>query len=129
MSNLDLRSAKRYRVEAPVFFWWSSPDKCIHKSRGTTHDISSCGAFITADCCPPGKVRIHLEIRLPANAGYHGMLLQGEGLVVRVKSLEGASACAPKAGFAVYAHFYPEKIDAAHDPGGYPSEESLPRAG
>jgi hypothetical protein len=88
MASLDLRNANRYQIAALVFFWWCGSDGFVHTRQGTTRDISSSGVLISAGICPTQGARIYLEVQLPPIKGRdRGMLLQGEGLVVRVEDV------------------------------------------
>jgi hypothetical protein len=116
-TGMHLRNANRYRVAAPVSFWWSGPDKSVHTGQGITQDISSSGALIATSDCLPDKVKIHLEVQLPRLKGNdHGMVLHGEGLVVRVEGIQPNNPLRRVAYFAASAQFYPEKEDTTKEP-------------
>jgi len=116
MASLELRNANRYHVAALVFFWWLGSDEFVHTGQGTTRDISSSGVLITAGVCPPSGVKIHLEVRLPQIKGSdRGMVLKGEGLVVRLDDGKTAGCPRRRAGFAVSVQFYPEKVSISEE--------------
>lgn len=108
-TDLHRRNANRYRIAAPVSFWWSGLDESIQTGQGITRNISSCGVLIAASICPPKSVRVHVEVRLPhVKESAHGMELHGDGSVVRV---ETANPRQRTTGFAVSVQFYPAKQD------------------
>lgn len=61
----ELRRARRYRLSAPAYFTWKTPDGVAGKGEGATRDISSLGVFICAPCLLPVGSRLGLEVILP----------------------------------------------------------------
>jgi hypothetical protein len=107
MTDLELRNANRYRVAAPVDFWWPSPRGSARARRGVTRDISSRGVLVITDECPPVGAAIQMTVSLPRRKGRsHPLELHGEGVVIRVQSEKSNSL--GERGFAASVHFYPE---------------------
>lgn len=84
--QVELRRAIRYRLQAPVVFWWEGPGFARFQGEGATRDISTKGAFILTSTCPPVEVIVSIKIFLPpiSSGGQH-MTLTTEGRVVRVE--------------------------------------------
>jgi len=80
----ELRKGNRYRLNAPVQFFWAPPNGLPQSGQGVTRDINATGVYVQVNVFPPVGSRIQMDILLPklANAG-HGMHLNGEGIVVR----------------------------------------------
>jgi hypothetical protein len=105
---IELRRAKRYRLNVPALFMWAPQDGKPRNGKGVTHDINALGVYIQTDSLPPVGARIQMEIVLPKLVDSSpGMHLQGEGIVLRCDSGE-----ATKRGFAASALFYPEATEA-----------------
>jgi hypothetical protein len=113
-ADLHRRTANRYQIAAPVSYWWSGQDESVHTGQGITQNISSSGVLIVAHICPPKRVRLHLEVRLPrSQESAHGMELHGDGSVIRIESIETADPCKRTTGFAVSVQFYPAREGTA----------------
>jgi len=109
MGTPELRKATRYRLNAPVLYWWESPDGTLQEAEGVTRDISDRGAFVTARQLPPPGVRVEMDVHLPAvSKTARSAQLHGEGVVLR--TCESASK---DSGFAAAAVFHTESSDAA----------------
>jgi hypothetical protein len=101
-----LRRANRYRLCTRASFLWVGQDGTLHGGEGITVDISTCGVFMMADTPPPAGVRVQVEIALPGlEDSSRGMLLSGEGYVLRLERKEA------RTGFAAALQFCPEASD------------------
>lgn len=115
-ADLHRRDANRYQIAAPVSYWWSGQDESVQTGHGITQNISSSGVLIVAHICPPKRVRLHIEVRLPpSKENAHGMELHGDGSVVRIESIETANPGKRTTGFAVSVQFYPAKENTADE--------------
>jgi hypothetical protein len=109
MTDLQLRQANRYRLSAPVSFWWYPPEGSVKSSEGVTQDISHAGVLVMAHECPPAGVQIQLTVLLPGlRDKSKGMKLHGEGVVVRLENSKDGSDSSGSLGFAASVQFYPE---------------------
>jgi hypothetical protein len=97
---VDLRSAIRYRLTAPVMFSWKGPGARRLRAKGLTRDISVAGVFVLASSCPPPDIMVMMEILFPSFwIGHHPLKLVTEGRVIRV---EHPAVNGPDDGFAVF---------------------------
>jgi hypothetical protein len=53
LAKWQMRSVRRYDVQAPVFFSWKDLEGGSQVGEGTTRDISTQAAFVLARNCPP----------------------------------------------------------------------------
>jgi hypothetical protein len=83
---VELRQNKRYRLGAPVSFFWESREGAIGAGEGHTRDISVAGVFIlTAGLIPEGSV-VRMEVTLPPlHAKGQRVRLRTQGRVVRTE--------------------------------------------
>ena len=83
---MELRQNKRYRLGAPVSFFWESREGAIGAGEGHTRDISVAGVFIlTAGLIPEGSV-VRMEVTLPPlHAKGQRVRLRTQGRVVRTE--------------------------------------------
>jgi hypothetical protein len=106
---MELRKATRYRLNAPVFYWWESADGTLQEAQGITRDISDRGVFVVAKQLPPAGVRVEVDVHLPAvSRAARSAQLHGEGAVLRICEPE-----AKESGFAAAVVFHAESSDAA----------------
>lgn len=95
---VELRRIRRYNVQAPAFFSWKDSDGNPQKAEGMTRDISTQSAFVVARNCPRSGEQLRLEVLLPSLRKTPGVLLRGEGVVLRVDRADSGDS-----GFAVAA--------------------------
>ena len=87
VSRAELRKYDRYRLGAPVVFWWDEADGNRREGSGVTRDISTIGIYVVSSTCPPPGVRVQLQVSLPSLHGtLPGWRLDAEGQVVRVEA-------------------------------------------
>jgi hypothetical protein len=105
--TIELRKSCRYRLSAPVFFCWATPDTQLQSSEGVTRDIDTTGAYIKALQLPPVGALVQLDIMLPSLVdGGPGAHLTGEGVVLRVEPHNCRMPSVSESGFAVSVQFY-----------------------
>ena len=79
------RKHNRYRLDAPVSFFWRDERAVQHEGTGLTRDIDLGGVFVFTQACPPLKVSVHVELVLPRlHSEAIPLLMQGGGQVIRV---------------------------------------------
>jgi hypothetical protein len=61
---VELRSAIRYRITAPVVFTWPGLGDHRVQGEGVTRDVSKSGAFVLTPSCPPPGAAVRMEIWL-----------------------------------------------------------------
>jgi len=111
--TVEQRRENRYRLTAPVFFFWAPQNGTPESGEGITRDVSATGIYVSADETPPVGALIQMDIQLPNLAGGgSGPLLTGEGVVLRVDPGNNRSAGAYKCGFAASVQFYPEPSES-----------------
>jgi hypothetical protein len=116
MTHLEKRRTRRYRLAAPVKYWWLAPSGSVQASHGTTVDISSSGVMVIATKCPPMGVRIQTTIHVDRRNGSDSPLeLHGEGIVVRTESGKAILPSRRSSGFAASMHFYSELSNDSYD--------------
>jgi len=82
---VNLRSAIRYSLTAPVTFTWKRPEGLSLQGKGVTRDLSVAGVFVLARACPPPDVTVSLEIAFPSfRVGQDILKFVIEGQVVRI---------------------------------------------
>jgi hypothetical protein len=80
------RKDTRYRLDAPVSFFWRDEREVQHYGTGLTHDIGLGGVFVFTQACPPLEVSVHVELVLPkVHSQAKPLVVQGDGQVVRVE--------------------------------------------
>ena len=85
-SGLEVRKFDRYRLGAPVAFWWDEPDGRRGEASGFTRDISTIGMYVYASTCPPAGRSVHMNVSLPSLHGkLPGWRLETQARVVRVE--------------------------------------------
>lgn len=85
-TRMELRSALRYQLAAPVVFKWESATGGVLQGDGVTRDISVSGAFILTASPPPPGITLSVEIFLGHyQSSGHSMRMITEGRVVRVE--------------------------------------------
>ncbi len=94
---MDRRRTTRYKLTAPVNFSWRNPGGSHHKGEGFTRDISSEGAFILTDTCPPPGALIQIEVLFHAMERGSVLKMRAQGEILRVEAVGGGD---PNAGFA-----------------------------
>ena len=81
--NIELRKNNRYRLSAPVFFYWSTPNGPPQSGDGMTRDVDTTGAYINSSELPPVGALVQMDIMLPNLTGCGpGVHLTGEGVVL-----------------------------------------------
>jgi hypothetical protein len=112
--TVELRKVNRYRLSAPVFFYWAPQQGSAQSGQGTTRDINSYGVYVQTRELPPVGVLIQMDILLPklAYSGL-GMHLTGEGIVLRVERHGPNASNGCEGGFAASVQFYPEAAELA----------------
>ena len=106
---VELRSANRYRLNAPAVYWWPGVDDLPERGGGFTQDISSSGVFVLTTALPPVGARLEIDILLPGvGDGSPGIRLTGHGIVLRLQH----GPTGPVA-FAASVQFYQEDPDLA----------------
>ncbi len=94
----ETRKFVRYRVSAPVVFWWKHNDDTF-SAEGICRDISVSGVFIWSDICPPDNSSLWCEIYLPSlGASSQNYRVEVSG---SVKRTDPPSQRHSKIGFAV----------------------------
>jgi hypothetical protein len=93
------REHYRYRVGAPVLFFWKDARNTQHEGIGLTRDISGRGVFVFSTSPPPLESDIKLKaVVTPGRRAAPPLGMHLRGRVVRV---EAARSGKPAAGFAV----------------------------
>jgi hypothetical protein len=96
---MDRRTEVRYQLSARVVFSWEGPEQKRFQGEGVTRDISTKGAFILTQSCPPDQAAVQMLFFLPP---FHGTLatarIRAKAQVLRV---EQASLGDEQCGFAV----------------------------
>jgi hypothetical protein len=111
--TIELRKNYRYRLSAPVFFYWATPNELPQSGDGMTRDIDSAGAYINSCELPPVGARVQMEIMLPTILGGElGAHLTGEGVVLRVEPNNGKALGSSDGGFAVSVQFYVQSSES-----------------
>lgn len=107
--TIELRKASRYRLNAPICFFWAPPNGPVRSGQGFTRDINTSGVYVLANLSPPVGSLVQVDIPLPklANDGL-GMHLMGEGVVVRIEPRNANDESLVQGGFAASVQFYPE---------------------
>jgi hypothetical protein len=106
---VELRSASRYRLNAPAVYWWEGADDVSERGGGFTQDISSSGVFVLTTALPPVAARLEIDILLPGvGDGSPGVRLNGRGFVLRLQ--HGPTG---PVGFAASVQFFQEDPDLA----------------
>lgn len=104
---MELRKSRRYRLQAPAFFWWDRSDGVLQEDKGTIRDISDRGVFVVAQRVPSTGAHVEIDAYLPSSDGNGGgVKLHGEGTVVRIEWHPG-----PMDGFAAAVTFQTESAD------------------
>lgn len=107
---IELRRAKRYQLSAPTFFLWAPQHKKPESGHGVTRDINTFGVYVLTDSLPPVGALLQMEILLPKlMATGFGMLLHGEGIVLRTDSHSTEGIGALGRGFAASVQFCPNQ--------------------
>jgi hypothetical protein len=110
--TVELRRANRYRLSAPVFFYWAPANGPAQSGQGTTRDINTYGVYVQTDKLPPAGVLVQMDILLPKLAfSGSGVHLTGEGVVLRVERHGSNDSDTPEGGFAASVQFYPEAAE------------------
>jgi len=80
------RKNNRYRLNAPVVFFWKDEGNAQHAGTGRTRDIGLGGAFVFTKICPPLEAPLHLEVVLPTvYIEVRPLKVEGDGQVIRVE--------------------------------------------
>jgi len=109
MHDLEFLRANRYRVAAPVSFWWPDADESVQASEGTTRDISGNGLMVLAGRCPPVGVRVQMTVFISRSGiDPFPMELHGEGSVVRIEYGKIGNSGTHPVGFAASVYFHQE---------------------
>ncbi len=117
MTDLEKRRTRRYKLTAPVNYWWLAPSGSVQASHGMTRDISSSGVMVIARKCPPKGVRIQTTIHVARHNGSDRPLeLHGEGIVVRIEPGKATQPSQQSKGFAASVHFYSELGNGSDEP-------------
>ena len=104
---MEKRKRIRYRLDAPVLFYWESAERKRLQGEGITRDISVAGIFIVSPTCPPVDAYVEFEVVLPSLAGIKTVVhIKGEAGVMRVDHPVGGKG---ENGFAIasrdFAHW------------------------
>ena len=96
----NVRNTVRYKLEVPAVSRWKDKRNGDEQSvEGRTRDISTSGAFIYAQVCPPEGVAVRVDMVLATIANSVRCLrLNAEGRVVRSEQLANGEGTR---GFAV----------------------------
>jgi hypothetical protein len=109
MGTVEGRKSDRYRLNAPVFLFWTPQNSPPQSSEGITHDVSLSGVYIYADETPPVEEIVQMDILLPNPVpGCSEIHLTAEGVVLRSELSYDEIASRSRHGFAASVHFYPE---------------------
>jgi hypothetical protein len=99
VTAMDRRTEVRYQLGARVVFSWEGPEQERFQGEGVTRDISTKGAFILTQSCPPPQAAVQMLLFLPP---FHGTVatarIRAEAQVLRV---EQAPPSEQQSGFAV----------------------------
>ena len=95
----ELRAVERFTVKLPVQLSWRAEGLPDRQVRGFTKDISTRGMFVLARTRPRQGELLDFAIEMALDEFSPLMLVEGEGLVVRVERPAPASRLA---GFAVH---------------------------
>jgi hypothetical protein len=107
--TIELRKSNRYRLSAPVFFFWAPQNRPPQSDEGMTRDVNTTGVYVSADETPPVGALVQMDIMLPNLAhGGPGIHLTGEGVVLRVDPRGAKASGTNEGGFAASVQFYPE---------------------
>ena len=111
--TIELRKSYRYRLSAPVFFYWATLNGPPESGDGMTRDIDTTGAYIYSMELPPVGARVQMDIMLPnLFGGELGAHLTGEGVVLRVEPDDGKAPGISESGFSVSMQFYVESSES-----------------
>lgn len=117
MTTQLLHRAKRFDIEAPVVFWWSSAEGSVKQGKGMTGNISSSGVLVVTDDCPAPGVPIQMTIYMPGAVDHdHEMKLNGEGVVTRTEEQDGARSGDRSWRFAASVQFCLEPVEMSVRP-------------
>ncbi len=94
----ERRTCNRYRVGAPVLFYWKNQRGDRFQGKGITRDISVVGAYVLSTTCPPANLPVDVEIILPPLDGASERRIQAKTRVLRV---ENEVTGRPRRGFSV----------------------------
>jgi len=107
--TIELRKNNRYRLSAPVFFFWVPQNGPPQSAEGITRDVNATGVYVIADEMPLVGSLVQMDILLPNLEGSgSGTHLTGEGIVLRVDPHNNRIAGPSNCGFAASVQFYPE---------------------
>lgn len=102
---MEARKAKRYRVQAPVFFSWADSNGVTHKGSGNSVDMSTIGIFVICkQPAPPLHSPVTVQVMLP-NLEKRGLCVKGSGEVVRLEGTPESPAFAFAASQFIYQQF------------------------
>ena len=95
----ERRNQTRYQLGARAVFSWEGPEQKRFQGEGVTRDISTKGAFILTQSCPPTHAAVQVQLFLPP---FHGTVatarIRAEAEVLRV---EQAPPGEQQSGFAI----------------------------
>jgi hypothetical protein len=88
---VDRRQARRFALDVPVVFRWSTEGQTACEGAGFSRDISTTGVFvITLSAAPPLFCKLDIMVLLPSlDAKAAGLRLRSQGIVVRVVPVRG----------------------------------------
>lgn len=111
--TIELRKNYRYRLSAPVSFYWAAPNGPPQSGDGMTRDIDAIGAYIDSRELPPVGALVQMDIMLPTlSGGGPGAHLTGEGVVLRADPHNDKTPGTAGSGFAVSMQFHVESSES-----------------
>lgn len=80
----------RFRIVAPAWFRWQSPDGSLNEGCGTSRDISGNGVFMICYTVPSLRAEVEVSVNMPSTKGNRdGPQFYGKGVAIRVEQGEG----------------------------------------
>jgi len=73
-------------MRVPVVFTWERSGSGLSKGQGITRDVSSNGAYVYSETCPPAKAVVYVEILLPKSSRAGNVVIKAKMRARRVES-------------------------------------------